>query len=160
MLSHGNAHAFNFSYLVDLPTFLLPKDGILVGFQHFLSVKLPVFICCGIKLKRKKNSLTYLCRTFFYLLFQFMLSFDNNFRTKKSTRITTVTILLFSAVQQTKKEKPKKKWIIFVFERPRSVLASSKIRRYTLCVTNYILLHAVCRCVWRLFNLWVKKEKI
>ena len=55
MLSHGNAHAFNFSYLVDLPTFLLPKDGILVGFQHFLSVKLPVFICCGIKLKRKKK---------------------------------------------------------------------------------------------------------
>ena len=44
----------------------------------------------------------------FYLLFQFMLSFDNNFRTKKSTRITTVTILLFSAVQQTKKEKQKK----------------------------------------------------
>ena len=160
MLSHGNAHAFNFSYLVDLPTFLLPKDGILVGFQHFLSVKLPVFICCGIKLKRKKK-LTHL---FMQNIFLPSISIHALFRQQTSERKSQLVLLLLLFYYSRRCNKPKrrnkKKWIIFVFERPRSVLASSKIRRYTLCVTNYILLHAVCRCVWRLFNLWVKKEKI
>ena len=160
MLSHGNAHAFNFSYFVDLPTFLLPKDGILVGFQHFLSVKLPVFICCGIKLKRKKKTHSLIYAEHFFTFYFNSCSLSTTTSERKSQLVLLLLLFYYSRRCNKPKRRNKKKWIIFVFERPRSVLASSKIRRYTLCVTNYILLHAVCRCVWRLFNLWVKKEKI
>ena len=98
--------------------------------QRRNSCRFPTFFVCQvtrfhllrhkIKKEKKTHSLIY-AEHFFYLLFQFMLSFDNNFRTKKSTRITTVTILLFSAVQQTKKEKQKKMNNFCFWETPERV---------------------------------------
>ena len=136
--------------------------------QRRNSCRFPTFFVCQFtrfhllrhKIKKEKK-LTHL---FMQNIFLPSISIHALFRQQTSERKSQLVLLLLLFYYSRRCNKPKrrnkKKWIIFVFERPRSVLASSKIRRYTLCVTNYILLHAVCRCVWRLFNLWVKKEKI
>ncbi len=113
-----------------------------------------------------------------FFLFCFRLnSVNDNFRTgseKLETRITThyYTNTLHSRRHLSEKKKKKKKKMNNYLEKKygRDPGACWLHQRFVagthnsvaVClynITNYILLHAVCRCVWRLFNLWVKKKR-
>ena len=98
--------------------------------QRRNSCRFPTFFVCQvtrfhllrhkIKKEKKTHSLIY-AEHFFTFYFNSCSLSTTNFRTKKSTRITTVTILLFSAVQQTKKEKQKKMNNFCFWETPERV---------------------------------------
>ena len=136
--------------------------------QRRNSCRFPTFFVCQVtrfhllrhKIKKEKKTHSLIYAEHFFTFYLNSCSLSTTTSERKSQLVLLLLLFYYSRRCNKPKRRNKKKWIIFVFERPRSVLASSKIRRYTLCVTNYILLHAVCRCVWRLFNLWVKKEKI